>query len=713
MVNQNIKRKFRKRTMRRLNTYKLKFLVIFLVVFATTGIFISFFVGTSSVLQSVEKFNSEYNVEDGIFITNDDIDEKFKDISFEQIKNGEVREGGSTVRIFQSRKKINKYQVTSGRDIQNDKEILIDNNYLKANKLALNDELTFNGEKLKIVGTAISPDYITTKNSNLVLQANSEVFGIAFVNEETFQRLFGNEFSSYYAYTSNLDVQEVSEIVKPTYINDSQNNTRIQQVIGDAKAPRDLALLLTCLLYLIVGVLLSVYHFEVSKKESNNLATFNKLGFNKWMLFKHYITETSLTLLIAWFIGSTIGIFLIDTIMQMNSQIYNYPILKIDYILLTECLVFSLAIVLVINFVLVYQFYIKFKKKKNKVKSIRKRSSKIMKFIPFTYRYRLKRINRNKKEMALFIVLIFFVGLLINFSFLLKGSVTKYVDDLASENIFEEILFLNPPNQHDIKGEEFKLYNLHDEDGITQSVYVIGSDSKYYNYNLKLADGDVIITQAFSDKYGKKVGDKLLLKDVTNQKDYSFKINKVNNVTTVSNIYLVSDNGEMFNHETYSVPAVALSNPYDNANDSGIEATLTRNEIITSGKNILDVINKQITLILGLAIVLQVALLYSLLEFSYQNSIKSIKTLKLEGYSLKELMRMHFAFSFPIAVLTIIGSYLLSRIGVRVFLDQIMFDFVNFVRVTDNLNIIFASNGMIIAVFTFFLIRIRSKMKCI
>ncbi|MET1138538.1 ABC transporter permease, partial [Bacillus subtilis] len=92
--------------------------------------------------------------------------------------------------------------------------------------------------------------------------------------------------------------------------------------------------------------------------------------------------------------------------------------------------------------------------------------------------------------------------------------------------------------------------------------------------------------QAFSDKYGKKVGDKLLLKDVTNQKDYSFKINKVNNVTTVSNIYLVSDNEEIFNHKTYSVPAVTLSKPYDNANNSGIEATLTRNEIITSGKNI-------------------------------------------------------------------------------------------------------------------------------
>lgn len=313
--------------------------------------------------------------------------------------------------------------------------------------------------------------------------------------------------------------------------------------------------------------------------------------------------------------------------------------------------------------------------------------------------------------MALFMILIFFVGLLINFSFLLKDSVTKYVDDLASENIFEEILFLKPLNQDEFNGEEFALYSLYDKEGITQSVYVIGSDSTYYKYDLELEDEDVIITQAFADKYGKAIGDKLVLKDVTNQEDYSFKINKINNVTTVSTIYLVSDDGDIFNSETYYTPAIARAEPFEEANDDGIEATLTRDEIITSGENILEVINKQITLILSLAIVLQVALLYSLLEFSYQNSIQSIRTLKLEGYSTAEVMKMHFAFSFPIAVLCIIGSYLLSQIVVRTFLDQIMFDFVNFVKVTDNLFIILASNGMVIAIFTFFLIRTRIKIK--
>ncbi|TSB46216.1 ABC transporter permease [Alkalicoccobacillus porphyridii] len=710
MVSQHAKQTLKKRSWRRLGFYKLKLLVIFLVVFSTTGIFLGFFVGTSSVLQSVEHFNSNYNVEDGNFRTMEDDLESTDDIHLEQIRYGEVREAGTTIRVFQERQEINRYQVTNGEDIQEEYDILLDYNYMNANNFEINDQFVLNDKELTIVGTAISPDYITTKNSDLVLQANADVFGVAFVNEETFQAIFGDTFTSYYAYKSNLDVKDISKAIDPLHIMDSKNNTRIQQVIGDAEAPRDLALLLTCLLFLIVAVLLSVYHFEVSKKEKNNLDTFNKLGFDNWTIFRHYSTETSLTLLVAWLVGATIGIFSIDTIKQMNSQIYNYPVLETNHVLLALCLVASLTIALSINLLLVYQFYIKSKKRTSKVKPVKQKEKFVPEFLQFSYRYRLKRINRNKKEMVLFIVLIFFVGLLINFSFLLKDSVTKYVDDLAKENSFEEILFLDGDIEEDIEGEEFNLYNLYDEAGITQSVYVINTDSKHYKFNLDLDDGDVIITQAFSDKYHKSIGDEIVLTDMTNQEEYNIEITKVNNVTTVSTIYIISDDRDIFGEKTFSTPALALSESYDNRNDSGIEATLTRSEIITSGENILDVINKQITLILSLAIILQVALLYSLLEFSYQNSTKSIKVFKLEGYSTKELMRMHFAFSIPIAFLCIMGSYLLSREIVRIFLDQIMFDFVNFVKVTNSMLIILSSNGMMLIIFIFLLLRLRTKM---
>ncbi|ENH97259.1 hypothetical protein J416_06485 [Gracilibacillus halophilus YIM-C55.5] len=713
MVNKQIEKKFRKRSIRRFISNKLKLLVIFLIVFATTGIFISFFVGTSSVLTSVETFYSEYNVEDGTFRTSNEIDND-DDINVEKMKYSEVRKAAYTMRVFQLREKINKYQVTSGTDIQNNNEILVDKNFLHANDLNLEDTINMNGVRVEIVGTAISPDYITTKNSNLVLQANADAFGIAFVNKETFDNLFGDLFSSYYAYTSDLNVQEISNIVDPVHISNAENNTRIQQVIGDAEAPRDLALLLTCLLYLIVAVLLSVYHFEVAKKEKTNLDIFKKLGFSKRILFKHYLTETNLTLLIAWLVGSVIGLFAINTIKEMNSQIYNYPLLETNYVLLALCLLFSLAIVLLINCTLVYRFYVKSTNQTvhTKIKGQKKTNS--FKLFSFPYQYRIKRMNRNKKEMLLFVVLIFFVGLLINFSFLLKDSVTKYVDDLAVENTFKEVLFTNPLwEEETMKGEDFKLYNLYDENGVTQNVYVIQSNSDYYAYNLDLEDGDIIITQAFANKYNKNVGDPIILKDIINKEEYRFTVDKINDVTTVSTIYLVSDHGNFFEKETYYTPAISLSDSYDGLKDEGIEATLTRNEIITSGENILEVINKQITLILALAIILQVALLYSLLEFTFQNSIRSMKTLKLQGYSTRDLMTMHFAFSVPIAVICVISSYLVSRSVARVFFDQIMFDFVNYVKVTNNLFIILTSNGMIVAIFVFLLFRVRSKINTI
>lgn len=104
MVNNSTKKKLKKRIGRRLNTYKLKLLVLFLVVFATTSIFVSFFVGTSSVLQSVENFNSDYNVEDGTFITIE-APKTLKNIDYEEIKYGEIRQDGTTIRIFQEREK--------------------------------------------------------------------------------------------------------------------------------------------------------------------------------------------------------------------------------------------------------------------------------------------------------------------------------------------------------------------------------------------------------------------------------------------------------------------------------------------------------------------------------------------------------------------------------------------------------------------------------
>lgn len=703
------KKLFRKRIFRRLTRYKFKLAIIFLIAFTTTAIFISFFVGASSVLESVEQFNEEYNVEDGTFISMETPEEN-EAIELEEVHYGEVRDGDRTLRIFSPREEINKYQVTSGEDLQSENDILIDYNFMEENDLEIGDEIDFKSTTFTIVGAAISPDYITTKNSNLVLQANSKKFGIAFIQNEKFDELFSDDYISYYAYTSDLSIREISDEMDALFISDSDNNSRIQLVIGDAKAPRDLAVLLTFIFYFIVIILLSVYHYEVSKKEEQNIHTFNHLGYTKRKIFGHYVMETNITLLVAWIIGVIVGTMFIDEIMQMNSKLYNYPILDMNIGLWVFAVVLSLILFFASNLFLVYQFYARTKKKEKKVKQRKGKSTAKRSKIPFPYRYRLLKLVRNKKELILFVSLIFFVGLLLNFSFLLKDSVEVYVEDLGEENTFEQMYFLTQEQPYDEKegDEAFKLYSLYDETDTLQNVYVIPDDSTYFSYGTELQEDDVIISDAFAQKYNKDVGDTIVLTDIVNEEEYNLQIDKINNSTTASNIYLVSNDDEtIFDDSTYYTPAIASTAEHEELEH--VEAVITRDEIMTSGESILNVINIQISLVVVIAIVFQVALLYSLLEFSYQNSIHSIRILKLEGFKLKELMQMHFGLNFLFAIIFVGISYYVTRYVVRVFLDQIMYDFVNFVEITNNFWIILLTNGMILLIYLYYLIRTRRK----
>ncbi|WP_339192186.1 ABC transporter permease [Bacillus sp. FSL K6-1003] len=696
-----------KRIKRRIKNNKYKLSIIFLVIFVSTTIFTSFFVGSNSVLKSIISFNEKYNVESGTFISNHDEYIDNSRIKVEKNKYKEIRHHGKTIRIFKPRNLINKYQITSGTDIKTNNDILLDKNFLKENNLKIGDTININSKKFSIVGTAISPDYITTKNSDLVLQANAKKFGIAFIKSSCFEKMFSGEYLSYYSYTSNLSLHEIVAKLHPEYINDSKNNTRIQQVIGDAKAPRDLSILLTCIFYLITIGLLSVYHYEVSKKENKNITVLLNLGYKKIDLFKHYVKETNIILAISWVFGIITGTSTINVIMQMNSKIYNYPELNIDFSSLIIVIFSSFFMTFIANNIIVFRFYFRNKNKKYK------HSNKSVFFrinIPFYYKFRLLKIFRNKRELLIFISLIFFVGLLMNFSLLLKDSVSEYVKDLKKENKFNQIYFINQGDYYKKKkdDEEVKLYTLYDENNITQNVYVINKNSKYFNYNLTLEEGDVIVSKAYSEKYNKNIGDYITLKDIIKNDKYKFKIKKINNSSTTSNIYLVKKESQaIFNKNIYFNLALTTSHRHTEIEEPS--AILSREEIITSGHNILQVINKQISLIIIIAIVFQSALLFSLLEFILQNNIQSINILKLQGYNLNELMKMHFGFNFILAIICVLLSYLLSNLVVRIFLDGIMFDFKNFVEVTGDFKIFLISNLVILVIYLFYLYRIRNK----
>ena len=77
----------RKRLYRRIKRNIIKLFMISLMIFITTALFVGYYVGTSSVLDSIYQFNDEYNLEEGSFFSSNlDI----KDEGIEKIEYKEV-----------------------------------------------------------------------------------------------------------------------------------------------------------------------------------------------------------------------------------------------------------------------------------------------------------------------------------------------------------------------------------------------------------------------------------------------------------------------------------------------------------------------------------------------------------------------------------------------------------------------------------------------
>lgn len=146
-------------------------------------------------------------------------------------------------------------------------------------------------------------------------------------------------------------------------------------------------------------------------------------------------------------------------------------------------------------------------------------------------------------------------------------------------------------------------------------------------------------------------------------------------------------------------------------NDRFYEEYISKKEIISSGKSILNIINIQITLILVISLIVESALMFSLMRLVYENNLKSINNLKLCGFTTKELRTIHFGFNDFIAILMILLSYFVALVIARKFLDNIMFTFPNYVKISNNYNVFLLSNGLILGIYILFLLQFNLKLR--
>lgn len=666
--------------------------LIVILVISTVGLALSgvFFIGSSSVLGSLQASWERTNLQAGSFTgPQQGVDtesgtikspgiEKIPSIDLDALDN-------STLRVFPPRRNINKHEVIEGKDIVSNKDILLDAQYAKSHTIKIGDSISVGGTEYTVTGFVVLPEYIAVKNSQIVLQPNADSFGVALVSQEKFDEIADHPTVSY-AYDNSVSEEDIIKKFDPIDIRNTENDSRVQQAIGDSSAPRDLALIIFIIFLVIISGLLGVYHYQTRSTESRNYLAFEQLGLSD-KLKHHYIAETRIVLLISTILSGLIVGLALRPVMEINGQLYNYPELQINVPLFFAVIIGGGIVYMGIDSLIYYRIIKGISssrtKTDNKAPRIIGLSLPALQWVPrFGYRVRILRLFRRPGEVVAQVTLLLVVCIFVSFSFTLKYSVDEWRESLSTNTPYAYMY--NIPNEFknsitvNHTDEKAKIATLYNGDGISQTVYIVPDNSKYFGS----INGGTSVTKAYAEKFNLKVGDSFTLSSIDNKKQYNFHITAENDNSTSAFIYVTESQADKMLKDI--VTGDVVFSEEQNSSLEGKVPTVTREQIVSAGGNIVRIIGIQVTLLVSIAVLLMCMMLFAICRFTMGNNKQFISIMKKNGYSSGIIVSSLFGFIMSIAVFSALVSEWISEAVVRVFLDKIMFRFVNYVPVSSN-----------------------------
>ncbi|MBU7598525.1 hypothetical protein JGS22_013100 [Streptomyces sp. P38-E01] len=701
-----------RRARRRLRRNRTDLAVLLGVVALGLSLGLTFLVAATSSLRGMDDFAASHHREAGHFepASGKDVPPEGTP-GYETTRTADVTGPGSSVlRLGQPRERINRHQIVSGRELRAADELLLNRRYAQAHGIALGDRITAGERRLTVVGYAAAPDLIAVKNSEIVLQPNHERFGVGFVTAETFAHWREAARTTVF-WDASVDVARMSGTYEAATVRDVQNNSRVQQAIGDSQGPRDLALLILGIFLVIIFALLAVHHFENRKREAADLEAFDLLGHRRRAMARH-LRDPLAPLLVGWTVASAVALAAAGPAMDINAKLYDYPRMSVD---LGTWALASLAIGLLLallNWAAYRMFY-----PGRPARTVRRRRLPLarLRWLPDAgYRLRLVRGLRNPREPVATVVLLLVVAFLVNFSLSLRVSVDSYLEALEDQTPFSHMYVL--PDGSGSEGpargtdEAGRLSTLYHASGTAQSVFEVPPRSRYFG-----STTGPVVTSAFREKYGIGTGDLLTLRSLDGTRVHPLRITGVTDETTSSYVYLpagglaaAAEGGGSGGTES-GVPVLFTGSAHPQL--EGRTQSVAKEEIVSSGRSIVEIINLQIGLLIGLACLLLVLMLLALYRFVLGTQQEFLRVMRLNGHGPRVLVRALFGFTAPAAVLAVVLSQLLAVRVVRWFFDGIMYDFSAYVPVASGLGVPLLTGALLALLMSVFLLHAHKKMR--
>lgn len=707
-----------KRIMRELRENGVRNLLMVAIIVLSMMLVVSLCSSTDSITASIKNMWKQSNVEDGSFETYVPLSKRnLRELSeinvyVEEAFYSDIEENGRILRVFHNRRYIDLPFPEYGRLPSNDKELFLEKMYAKNHNISVGDPIYIGARQFSVSGIGCLPDYGYVKQNSSDVAPNDE-FGIAVLTESAFNKM-ASVNNLIYHYTFKLGegctIRDLKDklkklkfdisSVKDTYIRaqiekgivpdtvnisafeDAKYNIRINDAIDDAQISKISALIMGVILLILLVYMLAIFSSGNIEQERSVIGTLYALGYSRKEILRHYISVPMIISCVGALLGMISGFMMTDTMSASSASLYSIPNIRHVYPPYLIC--YALGMPVVLSYTI--NWFVLSKKLNLSPLAMMKRSVSgkasiglALDNISFGVKFRIRQFLRELKGNITLFAGVVLSLLLILFSLACYGSLKGYIDGVENDIHYNYMYLLRNP-----------VANLpkHSEIGFTKGFYVefpmtssemevtlmgIDYDNPYFDFAPYMSDNqsDVYVSSSASIKFGYKVGDEVVLKDISSDKYYAFHIagecEYSGGLYFFMNIdamrkafglpYFDPDDLDLGERrparDTYYYNTVFSDNKLKFKHNMML-AEIAKEDIKYGANKFMTLMFSMIVMLIGVSVLIFISVMYLLMKLEIDRSRPAISLLKALGYDSKTVHSFYIDNSFYITLAAVV-----------------------------------------------------------
>jgi len=227
----------------------------------------------------------------------------------------------------------------SGSD---EREVIVNARFCEANDLSVGDSFiaTINErrERLRIVGTAYSPEYVYPVRNAQQMVPDNKGFAIVFVKQSFAEGAFNmgsatNSIAGLVRPGTNVDVvlERAKRVLEPygVYFDYGRDMQLSNHYLSEEIKGLEGSAIITPLVFLIIaGVILHVIMSRIAQMQRTQIGLLCALGYSRLRVLLHYLGFAAVVAALGSVSGALLGQFLAQKMTQIYILFYRFPVLE-------------------------------------------------------------------------------------------------------------------------------------------------------------------------------------------------------------------------------------------------------------------------------------------------------------------------------------------------------------------------------------------------